>query len=137
MATEEFVYLSYPEAVAYHIELMEYLGETRFGVFDKTLIESALARPQQAAAYTQADIFAQAATLCFGLIKNHPWVGGNKRTASLLTEVFLRRNGFHIVATAGENLEMVLAVESNSWSLETIAEWMKAHTEPFPSRRSR
>lgn len=51
MATEEFVYLSYPEAVAYHIELMEYLGETRFGVFDKTLIESALARPQQAAAF--------------------------------------------------------------------------------------
>jgi hypothetical protein len=45
LATENYAYLSYPEAVALHIELMRYLGETRYGVFDRTLIESALARP--------------------------------------------------------------------------------------------
>jgi death-on-curing protein len=46
------------------------------------LIESVLARPQQAAAYENADLIRQAATLYFGLVKNHPWVGGNKRTSS-------------------------------------------------------
>ena len=71
-----------------HFELMQYVGEVRYGVFDRSLIESALARPQQAAAYDQADLFAQAATLCFGLIKNHPWIGGNKRTATYLVEKF-------------------------------------------------
>jgi prophage maintenance system killer protein len=72
-------YFSYAEAVAEHIELMRGLNETRYGVFERPLIESALARPQQAAAYENADLFAQAATLCFGLIKNHPWNGGNKK----------------------------------------------------------
>lgn len=51
MATKEVIYLSYVEAVLAHIELMRYLGETRYGVFDRSLVESALARPRQAAAY--------------------------------------------------------------------------------------
>lgn len=81
MATEHFVYLSYPEAVALHIELMRYLGETRYGVFERALVESALARPQQAAAYEQADLIAQAATLLYGLIKGSP-VGGRQQAHS-------------------------------------------------------
>ena len=72
MATEKFVYLTLQEAVKFHVLYMRKVGETRFGVFDKTLIESALARPRQAARYENADLIRQAATLCFGLIKNHP-----------------------------------------------------------------
>jgi death on curing protein len=53
-----------------------------------------------------------AATLCFGLIKNHPFTGGNKRTATHLTDHFLKLNGFEIVAPASEVVEMVLAIES-------------------------
>jgi hypothetical protein len=64
LATEGVVYLSYTEAVVEHIELMRGLGEERFGIFDRALIESALARPRQAAAYDHADLPAQAATLC-------------------------------------------------------------------------
>jgi prophage maintenance system killer protein len=71
LAIHETVYISYTEAVVEHIELMRRLEEVRYGVFDRALIESALARPQQAAAYDNADLPAQAATLCFGLIKNH------------------------------------------------------------------
>ncbi len=102
MATEEIVYLAYAEAVGLHIELMRHLGETRYGVADRTLIESALARPAQAAAYTDADLIAQAATLLYGLIKNHPWVGGNKRTATFLVDSFLNRNGWFISASPSE-----------------------------------
>jgi prophage maintenance system killer protein len=69
LAIEKFIYLSYAESVALHIELMRYLNETRYGVFDRTVIESALARPQQAATYEDADLIAQAATMLYGLIK--------------------------------------------------------------------
>jgi death on curing protein len=130
LATEETVYLGYAEAVAYHVELMWYWGETRFGVFSRPLIESALARPRQAATWEGADLRRQAATLCFGLIKNHPWVGGNKRTATFLTEKFLNLNGHEITASAQELLEMVCAVESGHWDVDRIELWMRRHVGP-------
>jgi death on curing protein len=89
LATESVKYTSYSEAVAIHLLLMKLVGETRFGVDHRSLIESALARPQQAAAYENANLIRQAATLYFGLIKNHPWLGGNKRTATALLMIFL------------------------------------------------
>lgn len=130
MAIEPPRHLTYPEAVALHIGLMRFVGEIRYGVFDRTLVESALARPQQAAAYSDADLAAQAATLCYGLIKNHPWHGGNKRTATFLADSFLRRNGLRIVATAAEFIEMVLAVEADRMTVEQLAGWMRTHTRP-------
>ncbi len=131
MATDDFAYLAYPQAVAEHIELMRRYGETRFGVFDRTLVESALARPQQAAAYNAADLSAQAATLCFGLIKNHPFVGGNKRTATHLADVFLNLNGYEITVPAAELVEMVLAVEADRWSIEQLVGWMREHIQEW------
>lgn len=69
MATEKIAYIEYLEAVEIHFELMRLYGETRIGIFEPTLIESALARPKQTAAYENADVIRQAATLLFGLIK--------------------------------------------------------------------
>ena len=69
MATDETRYISYSEAVLIHIELMRLEGEVRYGVFDRRLIESALMRPQQAAAYEAADLIRQTSTLCWGLTK--------------------------------------------------------------------
>lgn len=122
-------YLTYVEAVVEHFELMRRLGESRFGVFEQSLVKSALARPQQAAAYEEASLPAQAATLCFGLIKNHPWVGGNKRTATHLTDHFLKLNGMEIICATAEILEMVLAVESDQWTLDELEQWMVQHVQ--------
>lgn len=124
MATEAARYIGYAEAVAFHIELMRRLGETRFGVFDRALIESALARPRQAATYENADIPRQAATLLYGLIKNHPWVGGNKRTASFLIRLFLRRNGFKLTAQLEEEITMVYEIESGHRNVSEIEDWL-------------
>ena len=129
MATEGFVYLSYARAVVEHIELMRRYDEARYGVFDRALVESALARPQQAATYGNADLPTQAATLCYGLIKNHPFVGGNKRTATHLTDLFLRLNGAEIVAEAAEVVRMVLAVEAGELTVEQLADWMRRYTQ--------
>jgi len=128
LAIDEIDYVSYPEAVFIHIKLMRLFGETRFGVADRSLVESALARPQQAARYEGADLIRQAATLCFGLIKNHPWVGGNKRTASAITEGFLSHNEIAVVATNEEVVEMVLAVEADRWGVDEIDNWLRQHT---------
>ena len=125
MATEQINYVTYAEAVFLHIDQMQLAGETRYGVFVKSLIESALARPQHAAVYENADLIRQAATLCFGLIKNHPWVGGNKRTATAIVDEFLFRNGYDVQVKSGEIYKMVLAVEANQYSIDDIEAWYR------------
>lgn len=128
MATSGTRYISYPEAVLIHMELMRLVGETRYGIFDRTLIESALARPRQAATYENADVLRQAATLWYGLIKNHPWHGGNKRTATAIARIFLKRNGFRLTSTTSENIALSLAVESDRWKIDEIEAWLRRYT---------
>jgi len=136
LATDPIAYIDYVEAVLQHIELMRRLGETHFGVFDRSLIESAIARPRHAAVYDSADLIRQAAALCFGLIKNHPWVGGNKRTATHLTDRFLKLNGQEIVAVSSEILELVYAIEGDQWKVDEIEFWLRAHTHAYSKLRS-
>jgi death-on-curing protein len=124
-------YLTYPEAVTLHIMLMRRLGETHFGIFDRSLVESALARPRHAATLEMADIIRQAATLCFGLIKNHPWLGGNKPTATILVDRFLYLNGLDLRTTVHETVEMVLAVEADRWDIDAITAWYRQRTFPL------
>jgi death-on-curing protein len=107
---------------------MRRLGERRYGVFDRTLIESALTRPIQAARYEHADLIRQAATLYYGLIKNHPWVGGNKRTATALVDEFLYRNGVEIIATMQEVIELALDTEADRAGVDEIELWLRQHT---------
>ena len=136
MATEETKYVTFAEAVFLHIRLMRLLGERRYGVFDRALVESALARPQQAAAFEGADLIRQAATLCFGLIKNHPWVGGNKRTATAITDEFLFRNGFDVTTTPAETVEMVLTVEVGRWGVDEVESWLRERVKLIPVQSS-
>jgi death on curing protein len=125
LGTEETIYLGYDEAVWLHFRLMWEWNETRFGVDRRELLESALSRPKNAAVYEDADIIRQAATLCFGLIKNHPWQGGNKRTATYLMRIFLRQNGYQLNYKISEILEMVLNVESDVWTVDEIENWLR------------
>ena len=93
-----------------------------------------MARPRQAAAFEDADLIRQAATLCFGLIKNHPWVGGNKRTATAITDEFLFRNGYEVTATPAETVEMVLAVEGDRWGVEEVESWLRERAKLIPAK---
>lgn len=125
MATDEILYIEYPEAVALHFEIMFEFGETRIGIAEPNLVESALARPKHAAVYEDAGVIRQAATLCFGLIKNHPWHGGNKRTATALTDSFLHRNGFDLKVFLNEIIELSLNIESDIWKVDEIEKWLR------------
>lgn len=96
------------------------------------MLESALARPKHAAVYDKADLPAQAATLCYGLVKDHPWVGGNKRTATHLTDHFLRTNGRQISATTAAVVDMIQKVESGEMDLAALTRWMSEHVTSYP-----
>ena len=128
MATET-VYIEYEEAVLIHFTLMRKLGETRYGVDHRSLIESALARPKHAAVYENADLIRQSATLLFGLIKNHPWLGGNKRTATTLLRRFLELNGHQKNWTIAEQIELVLAIEADKWKVDEIEDWLRSRVK--------
>jgi death-on-curing protein len=78
--------------------------------------------------YEGADLFRQAATLCFGLIKNHPWVGDNKRTATAIMDEFLFRNDVKLMADAAGIVEMVLAVEADRCGIGEIESWLRRHS---------
>lgn len=129
MATEETFYLSVEEAITLHILLMREWREVRFGVDRKDLLESALNRPKHAANFENAGLFNQAATLCFGLVKNHPWLGGNKRTATFLMEIFLEINGFELIAEDEDIYKMVLLIESDNWKTDEIENWLREKVE--------
>lgn len=128
MATEAVHYVSYFDALIIHFETMQFFGEVRYGVASRALIESALARPRHAATYENADIIRQAATLCFGLIKNHPWVGGNKRTATAITEAFLDDNGWQVIHTTAEIIDLSLAIEADHFGVDEIEAWYRQRT---------
>ena len=129
MATETAIYLGFDDALWLHLELMREWHETRYGVDQRSLVEYALARPRHAAVYENADLIRQAATLCFGLVKNHPWLGGNKRTATQLTEAFLELNGYRLNYAVKDLIEMVLNVEADTWKVDEIENWLRERVE--------
>jgi death on curing protein len=93
-------WLTGADVLAIHDQLIAEHGGLD-GIRDITLLESALARPQQLFAYGQSepDIAALAAAYAFGIAKNHAFVDGNKRTSAVVTEAFLRLNGLGLTAT--------------------------------------
>lgn len=100
------------------------------GVRDLGLLESALARPINLAAYDpSADIAAIAAAYAFGIAKNHPFVDGNKRTAYVAMELFLLDNGTTLTATDEQSLLAMLALASGDMTEEAFATWIRSHLE--------
>ena len=120
-------YLSYEKLIAMHVLAMrEYWRETYFGVGNASLLRSAIARPQQAAHYEQADGIRQAAYLFQGLLMNHGFLQGNKRTAWLALRWFLRRNSIaEITATKQAIIDMCYSAENDKWPVERIDNWLR------------
>jgi death-on-curing protein len=95
------------------------------GMRDEGLLDSALARPQNLAAYKETDIAALAAAYCFGIAKNHPFVDGNKRAAFLAAGLFLLLNGTKLTASQADATHAVLGVAAGEISEAQFAEWIR------------
>ncbi len=108
-------------------QLAEHGGGT--GVRDEALLDSALARPQQSFAHGDPppDLAALAASLAFGLARNHPFVDGNKRTAHVCYRAFLALNDAELIATDEEKYIAMLRLAEGSLGETEFADWLRAH----------
>lgn len=96
------------------------------GVRDMGLLESALARPQNLHAYApEADLAALAAAYAFGIVKNHPFIDGNKRTGYVVMETFLIRNNITLTATKEDKYLTFINLAAGDLSEEELAEWIR------------
>ena len=99
------------------------------GIRDESVLESALARPQQKWHYTDStDVPMLAAAYAFGLVKNHPYRDGNKRIGFLAMVTFLGLNGHELEASDAEVVAEIVALADGSLSEESLANWIRQHS---------
>jgi death on curing protein len=102
------------------------------GVRDAGLLASALARPLNLASYDEkADVAALAAAYSFGIVRNHPFIDGNKRTAFVCCELFLALNGVSLEADDGNCVGTMLALTASDLGEAEFAAWLRTHTAPL------
>ena len=116
-------------ALDVHASSIKYWGGL-FGLRDMGALESALARPVNKFHYGETDIGNLAAAYGFGITQNHPFNDGNKRTAFLVTYMFLDRNGFDIEASQDEVVAVMLALSAGGIFEEALAIWLRGHIVP-------
>ena len=95
------------------------------GLRDEGLLDSALARPLNPAAYEKPDVAALAASYAVGLAKNHALVDGNKRAGFLASGLFLYLNGRPLIASQSDATVTMLAVASGEMDEPMLAEWIR------------
>jgi death-on-curing protein len=111
-------------------QLAEHGG--REGVRDPGLLSSALARPHQILAYAEPspDLADLAAAYAFGILKNHPFIDGNKRTALVVARTFLRLNGQNLAASPVAKYRAVMSLAEGQLSEKEFAQWLRDHLAP-------
>ena len=126
----------YPKQVLYlYQHIIQRTGGT-LGLQDEGLLESAVYRPQASFGGQDLypDLFSKAAALGHSLIRNHPFVDGNKRVGFEAMRLLLRLNGYDIQATINAKVVFVMEIAKGTLTEQDIAEWFKAHSQPAKKR---
>ena len=122
-------HLSAGQVLFIHSRIIDETGGSH-GVRDLGLLESAVARPR--ATYEGKDLYPtliqKAAALMESLIKNHPFVDGNKRTAITSAGIFLQMNGHTLQASQREVVDFTAALATKKAGFEHVVEWFKKHS---------
>lgn len=125
----EPVWIDTRDALAIHDQLLALDGGAP-GVRDQGLLESALARPRQIHAYGEdSDAVDMAAAYTVGIVRNHPFVDGNKRTAFILGVLFLELNGYRFTATEEAAAQAVLGLAAGKLDEASFAAWVRANVK--------
>lgn len=126
----KILYLSVIQVLVIHDQMIKRFGGSQ-GIRDLGLIESAIGRPQ--ATFEGKDlyktIFEKGAALLQSLLKNHPFVDGNKRTALTAAGIFLELNGYKLINNHEREIEFALKVDNECLTIEQIAKWLEKHSE--------
>jgi len=110
--------------IAIHDEqVAEHGGST--GILDAGLLSSAFARPQNQANYGEPSVFDLAAAYAYGIIRNHPFMDGNKRTGFLAAYVFLNINGWELMSSEAEAVHAVLSLAAGEMDEPRFSNWLK------------
>ena len=99
------------------------------GIREDALIESALARPENLAAYGEPEVWDLAAASAYGTAKNHPFVNGDKRTAFVVADVFLARNGFELTASEPDATITFLALAAGDLTEGGLSQWFRSNVK--------
>lgn len=127
---QDWRWVTHKAAMAAHAEQLEEHGGGQ-GIRDLGLFESAMARPQQLATYGDPDAAALAASYAFGLARNHPFVDGNKRTANVVSLLFLLKNGLRVVAEDADMTVAFIDLASGKVTEEELSDWFRQRIEPL------
>jgi death-on-curing protein len=124
----EPVWLSRDVIVAVQEALLARFGGMA-GIRDEGLLQSALGRPQHVRAYGNPTIFELAATYAYGIIKNHPFMDGNKRSGFMAAYMFLGANGHDLDAPEEEAVLETLKLAAGEGTEADFAAWLERSCE--------
>ena len=126
---KEPLWIEEREVLAIHGRLLSLHGGAQ-GLRDQGLLESALARPRQHRAYADARGIVELATLyTAGVVRNHPFVDGNKRTGFVVGVLFLELNGFEFRASEPDATHAVLALAAGKMDEAGYAAWLRQNVK--------
>jgi death-on-curing protein len=122
------LFLTFDEVLAIHAHQIDHYGGS-LGIRDCGLLESALAMPEASFGNEElhATVHEKAAAYLFHIVKNHPFVDGNKRVGLAVSLVFLALNGARIAASDEELVELVLGVAEGRLGKSEVAVFLKEH----------
>jgi death-on-curing protein len=121
-------WLNIEDCLNIHDKSLEHFGGAD-GIRDSGLLESALARPQQLFHYEKATLYELAACYAYGLIKNHPFIDGNKRTGYIACALFLQSNGLLLIASEEDALAHTVALAASQIKEKDYANWLSNSCE--------
>jgi death-on-curing protein len=111
-----------------HEQLLGEFGGSS-GLRDEGLLYSALARPENLFSYGKPDLFDLAASYGFGLVKNHAFVDGNKRTGFAVAALFLQLNGLYLEASEADATVQTLALAAGALKESAYAAWLRDNSK--------
>lgn len=123
-----------PEVLALHDLMLAHYGGAG-GLRDGALLAAALARPRQLCNYGSPTLAELAAAHAVGIVRNHPFVDGNKRTGFMLAAGFIELNGGEFVAPEAEAVVYTLGLAANEVSETAYARWLEGAHRTSPRRR--
>jgi death on curing protein len=127
----EIRWLTLETVLALHDEVLAVSGGSS-GVLRQSLLESALARPRHRASYTDDfDVFDLAAACSWGIVRNHPFMDANKRTALVVIPAFLEMNGHRFAPDVDDAVETMVRVARSELDEPALAAWIRAHARPL------
>ena len=121
----EVIWIDLPEVLAIHARQLDEHGGAS-GVRDHGLLESALARPQQLFTYGEPDVFDLAAAYTAGIVQNHPFVDGNKRTGFVVGILFLELNGPTFKASEADAAQAVFNLADGEINDDEFSSWLRS-----------